>query len=291
MQKKFEVFEVGGALGGEAYLLITEEKTALIDSGFSFCAPQMIENINTRLKGRTLDYVLLTHSHYDHASGSAYCRAEWPDAEIIASAYAAKILAKGSARKIMREMNTSAAVAFGATDHVDLLDTLEVTTVVKDGDLIDLGSLIFEVIEAPGHTNCCIAFWCREERFLISCETMGVYAGENHVMPGYLVHYQTSIDFILKVRSMGPQILLISHYGIITQERCKTFIDDALRCNQKAMQTICSGHTLGLSEGTLIANYKRDFYTETIRRIQPEVAFDLNASYTIPMIIKECCEA
>ncbi|NTU88345.1 MAG: MBL fold metallo-hydrolase [Actinobacteria bacterium] len=289
VEKTFEIFEVGGALGGEAYLIVTSGKTALIDSGFSFSAPKMIENIKGILGDRDLDYVLLTHSHYDHASGSTYCKGAWPKVKIVASAYAAKVLAKDSARKTMRELNDSAASMAGVKSYVDRLDALNVDSVVQEGDVIDLGPVAFEVIEAPGHTRCCIAFWCEKEQFLISCETMGVYAGGHLVMPAYLVAYQDSVDFILRAKALKPRKLLVPHYDVLEGERCEAFIDDALVNAEKLKNDICLGHAKGKSDDELIANFKREFYNNVAKRVQPEAAFDLNASYAIPMVIRECC--
>ena len=42
----YEIFNVGAVRGSEAFLLINDNSTALIDSGFAFCADEMIENIN-----------------------------------------------------------------------------------------------------------------------------------------------------------------------------------------------------------------------------------------------------
>ena len=58
-----------GGRGGEALLVMGSERTALMDCGMAFCGRRMVKNLEEKLKesGReTLDYVLLSHSHYDH---------------------------------------------------------------------------------------------------------------------------------------------------------------------------------------------------------------------------------
>ena len=64
-----KVVNVGCVKGGEAFLLITEEKSAIYDAGFSFTAKAMVKRIKAELGNRSLDYILLSHSHYDHISG------------------------------------------------------------------------------------------------------------------------------------------------------------------------------------------------------------------------------
>ncbi len=62
----YEIIPVGSVPGGDGFLLVTPEKAALIDGSFAFTAPKMINTIKGILKDRPLDYVLLTHTHYDH---------------------------------------------------------------------------------------------------------------------------------------------------------------------------------------------------------------------------------
>ena len=52
-----KVVNVGCVPGGEAFLLITEEKAAVIDAGFAFTAKPMVKKIKAELGDRPLDYV------------------------------------------------------------------------------------------------------------------------------------------------------------------------------------------------------------------------------------------
>ena len=165
------IVTVGAMPGSVAFLLITDNKTALIDSGFSVCAEKRINNIKAELVDRSLVYILLTHTHYDHASGSAYCYNYWPNVKCVCGEYAAKIFSKISAINLMREMNDSAAQENGYTNYEDKLEHLRVDIAVKDGDEIKLGDYTLQVIDAPGHTRCSIAFYIPENKMLISSET------------------------------------------------------------------------------------------------------------------------
>lgn len=282
-----KILNVGAFMGSDAFLLITKGKTALIDTGFSFCAAEMIENIKKALKGRHLDYVLLTHSHYDHASGSAYCKSHFPGVQIVASAYTAKIFRKPSAISVMREMNESVAKDYGIASYEDRLDDLNVDIVVGEGDIIDLGSVRLKVIDAPGHTKCSIAFYVAEEKMLISCETMGVYAGEDLVAPCFLVGYEMSLDFIKRMHTLDIKKILVPHYGVMTGKQCSAFLKNALISNEALHDLIVEDHHKGKTITEIIEHYKAVFYNEEAKKIQPLQAFKLNASYLVPMVIKE----
>ena len=83
---------------GDAAFLIDDGKTAILyDSGFGFTGCAMADKIREYLGDRKLDFIFLTHSHYDHALGSAYILQKYPKAQVVASEYAAYIFSKPSA--------------------------------------------------------------------------------------------------------------------------------------------------------------------------------------------------
>ena len=94
------------ALPGDSAFLIDDGKTAImLDSGFAFTGFAVADKIKAVLGERDLDYIFLTHSHYDHALGSAYALRYWPNAKVVAGAYAAKIFAKPTAKAVMRDLD------------------------------------------------------------------------------------------------------------------------------------------------------------------------------------------
>ena len=64
-----DIVRVTAGFGGEALLVFGSEKTALYDCGMAYCHDQLLKNISAALQARgreRLDYVLLSHTHYDH---------------------------------------------------------------------------------------------------------------------------------------------------------------------------------------------------------------------------------
>ncbi|MDD3954532.1 MAG: MBL fold metallo-hydrolase [Lentisphaeria bacterium] len=283
----FTLTNVGAISGSDAFLLVTAGKTALLDSGFSFCAEQMLDNIARVLGERRLDYVLLTHSHYDHASGSVYCRKRWPEVQIAGSAHTARVLAKDSARTLMRQLNDSAAREQGVTHYEDLLAELRVDRIVSEGDEIDLGSMQLKVLELPGHTRCSIGFYAEKAKLLLGCETLGVLSDSRLIMPCCLVNYEDSLRAIERVAKLDIESLLLPHTGLLQGPACRQFLADARHWLEETRRRIREANAAGKSEADLIQMFKDLFYTELVRKNQPEKAFDLNASYIIPLLLKE----
>ena len=63
------------------------------------------------------DIIFCTHSHYDHASGTPYCREKWPEVKVYAAAYAKRVFERAGALKTIREMNDNAAAVYGRPEY------------------------------------------------------------------------------------------------------------------------------------------------------------------------------
>ena len=283
------VVNVGCVPGGEAFLLITEEKAAIFDAGFAFTAKPMVKKIKAELGDRPLDYILLSHSHYDHISGSSLMKKVWPEAKIVSAEHAAKVFEKPSAMKRISQMNRAAAFYFRKNPFFSNdLSRIHTDIVVKNGDMIDLGSVKLETIEAPGHTWDSLAFWCESERLAMICETMGVLAGNDSIMPACLVSYRTTMEFIDKLEELRPNRILYPHYGIVEgEDNCNMVIGWARRDNEACKNFIMDAYRGGKDVEEIKQMVKDRYYTDVIRKGQPEKAFDLNNKYMVPMIIKE----
>lgn len=283
----YTVTNVGPAVGGEAFLIVTPETSILCDSGFGFCGKQLVENIRKVLGDRRLDYILLSHSHYDHILGSPYCKREWPDAKIVSTEYASKVMEKESARATMKKLNAVAASIYKVKEYEDLTDDVKVDVFVKEGDILEAGEFRFTVHEYPGHTRDSIGFYDGNEKLLLSCESLGVYVGEDEMVPQYLVGYQVTLDSMDRALELDVQYMLLSHYDIIVGDRCRRLMLRAREMSVIGAQEVMDGFRSGLDEKQLIEVIKKRYFTPYARAIQPEAAFDLNAGYMIPMIIRE----
>ena len=283
----YTIASVGTMPGSDAFLLTTPTHAALIDTGFAFAAPAMLQVVADRLGDRPLDYVLLTHSHYDHASGSAYCRRRWPTAQVVASHYAAGILARESARAVIREMNTHAAREHGLAEYEDLLSELAVDRMVGEGDLVDMGDLQLRVLELPGHTRCSIGFYDASARLLLGCETLGVPSGPGLVMPCCLVDYGNTLCAIARVKGLAVEHLLLPHHGLISGTACQQFLADAEFWLRETRRRLRAARDQGKGEDEMLPLLKEWFYTDLARSYQPEKAFEMNARYTIALMLKD----
>ena len=158
---------------------------------------------------------------------------------------------------------------------------------VEDGETLDLDGLRAQVVALPGHTKCSVGYYFPAGRLLLASETLGVFAGENKVIPAFLVGYAMTLDAFERAMALEPARLLVPHRGVIEGEDCARFLRLARDWSVRCYDIIIENYRAGKSEDEIIEAMKAVFYTEDIRSIQPEAAFMLNARATVPMVIRE----
>ena len=88
--KELKITDVRVVPGDSGFLIDDGTTSILYDSGFAFTGYKLADNIKNALGKRELDYIFLTHSHYDHAAGSAYVKKVFPGAKVVAGAGSVK---------------------------------------------------------------------------------------------------------------------------------------------------------------------------------------------------------
>lgn len=283
-----KITDVRAVPGDSAFLIDNGETAILYDTGFAFTGYEVTKRIKTALKERQLDYIFLTHSHYDHALGSVYIKKHYKNVKIVASSYAEKIFSKPSARKVMRELDNKFATKNGINDYEDLIDELSVDIAVNEGDSINAGNLSFRVIGLPGHTRCSVGFYCEEEKLLLGSETIGVYNGKDDVVPSFLVGYKMTLESIEKVRKLDIDKILLPHYGLIDREKVALYLDKAKESAVSTAKDIAKMLKEGKTESDALKYVKDRFYHGYIKTIYPIDAMELNTSIMIELIKNEC---
>lgn len=125
---KIKVLPVG-ELGTNCYLLEDEQAkvAALIDPGDE--AERLLRVLKE--EGVTLEYILLTHGHYDHTTAVPELHAALPETKIY----------------------IHQADSFGAGGRLfPLASQVEELLLYDEGDTLQLGDITIEVLHTPGHS-------------------------------------------------------------------------------------------------------------------------------------------
>lgn len=275
-------------LKGDSAFLIDDGKTAILyDSGFAFTGFDVAENIRKELDGRSLDYIFLTHSHYDHAAGTPYILRCFRDAKVVAGEYAVKIFSKPTARALMRDLDNKFASKNGIVFYKDLIDELRVHIAVKDGDKVNAGDMAFTAINLPGHTRCSVGYYLESEKLLLSTESLGVYVGEGQVIPSYLVGYDLTLGSIRRVMELEVEKILVPHYGVLEKSEAEEYLnlayESAVTTAEEIVQILKSGGT----KEDAVNHFVQKFYKGKVKEIYPYDAMILNTTITVSLLEKE----
>ena len=226
------VIRVSAGAGGESILVWGDEKTALLDCGMAYSAKGLIHNIRVVLSqlseqtGRacTLDYILATHTHYDHIGGLSAVRLAWPEACVCAGAYAANVFSRPGAFALMKKMSLAAAKLYAGMDMLEMdFDAMQVDRIVREGDRIDLGGRSFLVFETPGHTNCSVSYALEPDRLFFINESMGCLIGDHQVISNVLKSYADAFASIEKCRAYDADALVVPHSGVVDQAHIEEY--------------------------------------------------------------------
>lgn len=273
---------------GDSGFLVDNGKTSILcDTGFAFTGTALAEKVKALLGGRSLDYIVLTHSHYDHSLGVPYVKKMYPNAVVVAGEYDREAFKKPHAIAAMRDLDRRFAHTCGVESYEDLIDELSVDMVVSDGDFFRLGDMDVQAINLPGHTKSCLGFLLEKEKILLSSETIGIFDGKETVMPIFLISYKQSRNSILKVQSLDLDGLLIPHYGLIDRETTRRYLDCALFFIDKTTIEIKERLENGVDKSEILQFIKERFYDGVFEKYYPIDAFRLNTSIMINVIEKE----
>lgn len=273
---------------GDSGFLIDDGTTAILyDSGFGFTGEQMADRIQKELGNRKLNYIFLTHSHYDHALGSVAVAKRYPDAKIVAGSYTKTIFQKTSAKSIMRELDQKAAAQWDSGNDTDMTDGLRVDLAVEDGDILDCGTMHFTVIALPGHTKCSVGFYLQEHELLLGTETLGVYIDDETYLPSYLVGYHMTIASLDRTITLKPKHILVPHYGVLSRDAAIRYLLTSKQIAEKTAQWIQSHLQQGLSQEAILELLEERQYLSHVAPVYPLDAFRLNTSIMIRLIGKE----
>jgi glyoxylase-like metal-dependent hydrolase (beta-lactamase superfamily II) len=175
------------------YLLKGEKKNALIDTGMTAYYPRLkalLKEVGLRTKD--INFVILTHSHFDHI-GATTCF--FDTATVAAHRLAAnKIEMQDEFVTMMKYCNVKCKPFYA-----DIW--------LEDGCVVDLGNHRLRVIHTPGHTSGCICLYEANERILFTGDTVFGGGTLSGIAPsGNISDYMSSLQKLssLKVDELYP---------------------------------------------------------------------------------------
>jgi len=186
--------------GCTSYLVVGDDSSVVIDTGF---ATENIQEYAQTLADKPVRWAANTHGHFDHTGGNGWFERAYMSAKAL---------------EIAKTPYPSKASLCYPLDYP--------VTIVGDGDRIDLGERVLDVIEIPAHAPSSIAFLDCKEHILFSGDEVATFV-------------------MLYWMQEEPQPTIEQHAQNM----------EKLLKHREAFDFICSGHGQGLEDASLVADY------------------------------------
>ncbi|MCH7812308.1 MAG: MBL fold metallo-hydrolase [Chloroflexi bacterium] len=242
------------------HLVIDGDEGALIDAGFS--DEQSISGRLEMLKpfaGLKLRYIVITHHHFDHASGANRLR-EATGARIVMHEDEAPLLARAATGELPADVETPPErkewrdgtlqfreeSAKGAPDET-----------VSDGDTLSIGGLTLRMVHTPGHTAGHISPFLEQGRVLFAGDNvLGV--GTTAIPPpphGDMAQY---VESLKKMQTLEADVMCCGHGPVVREpnRKLQELIDHRRERDEQILALVREG---------------RDTVKRIVRAVYPEL--------------------
>jgi glyoxylase-like metal-dependent hydrolase (beta-lactamase superfamily II) len=208
-----------------AHIIQHNGRAAFVDTGTNHSVPHLLAALNELgIERDSVDYVLLTHVHMDHAGGAGLLIQGLPNARVL-------IHPRGVAHMIDPSKLVAASQAVYGADEFRRLygDVLPVPqeriVTVPDSFRCDLGGRELELIHTPGHALHHYVIVDREHRAIFSGDSFGLsYRALDTPQGPFIVPTSSPSQFdpeqaissIDRMMSYAPESIYLMHFSRVT---------------------------------------------------------------------------
>ena len=217
--------------------LVTGERTALVETGPKTGVDHVFAGLDAAGID-SLDYIVVTHIHLDHAGAAGTLAAKFPSATVFVHEVGAPHLADPS------KLWSSASRIYG--DDMERLwggiDPIpaERIQVIEDGGKIDLGGRSLQAIETPGHAYHHHAFLDDATGIVFTGDALGVRLPDTGVVrpatPPPEFHLEKAIGSVRRIQEVRPTALWLTHFGSHEKGVNAGSVDDTCHASIESLQ-------------------------------------------------------
>ncbi len=197
-------------------------RAALVDTGNNDSLRHVLEAlVETGLSAESVDYVLLTHIHLDHAGGAGAFMQAFPNAKLVVHPRGARHMAEPS------KLFAGVSAVYGPERAKELYGELIPVPVERiieagDGHELDLGGRVIRVFDTPGHARHHVCYFDTKSRAFFTGDTFGLsyraldVGGKPSIFPT-----TTPVQFepeamhasIRRMEAEQPTAMYLTHYA------------------------------------------------------------------------------
>jgi len=258
------------------HYLVGEYQDMLIECGVTASANQFARQLSDA--GRYApDKLLVMHSHFDHVCGIPALKRHFPNAEVLSSPLAAKVLDNPKVvtgffdqdRQITKSLNID--VAGADIDQSPRPNRIAVDRTVSGGDRLVLkGGENLELIAAPGHSPCGLAAWFERDLVLFVSDALGFQISDDTIFPVFFHAYRPYIETIERLSKYPADVLAFPHERIWLGKDLKAVFSRALSAARNVRDEVVSEAAKGQDLSSLKQMLFDRFYRGNLRIYTPK---------------------
>jgi 2-aminobenzoylacetyl-CoA thioesterase len=218
-----------------SFLIAGENACALIEAGVSALVPQILKGFDSIGLFAPLKFLFAAHAHADHVAGLIMLKTLYPELILAGSKETARILEK---EKIIQNfgredlMYAKYMADEGFVEDVGpALSTgpVSMDREYEEGEVIDLGNVRIQLVDAPGHAPGNTAFWIQPDNVILISDSAGYAGSEDDILPLFFHHYKNAISSLEKIKSLEADHIGLGHNVIINgKDASAAFLDRAI---------------------------------------------------------------
>lgn len=181
-------------------VLVAGERPVLVDTGYGSDAAETAALLAAEgVPPERLALVVNTHHHSDHVGGNAGLQAR----------HGVPVAAHRWEGSLVRRRHPDVAAAEWLDQPIE---PYEVDRLLDDGDEIDAGGVVLEVVHTPGHTLGHVALFARRERVLVAGDAFhGRDVGWIDDFREGLGSVERSLESLDRLAALGPRLAFSGH--------------------------------------------------------------------------------
>ncbi len=218
------------------HMMVEDGRAAFFDTGTSLSLPRVLKVLEVKGLGpESVDYVVPTHVHLDHAGGAGAMMQRFPRARLV-------IHPRGERHMVDPGKLVAGTIAVYGEAKTRALygDVVPVpedrVLVAEEGFQLDLQGRILDFVDTPGHARHHFCIIDRRHRGIFSGDTLGIsYRVFDTARGPFLFPTTTPVQFepdalhhsIDRLMATDPKTIYLTHFGPV--EATPQLIDDLRR--------------------------------------------------------------
>jgi len=203
---------------GTAVLDLGDGNIALVDCGPANVFPALVDGLKRLgLDPNRVQHLLLTHIHLDHSGGAWRWQREFGTR--------VSVHPRGTAHLIDPQRLVASATRIYGDRMTELWGEINpipesAVYATSDGERLQLGSCLIEVLETPGHAQHHNAYYLPHENLIFAGDLAGVKIDAGPVLPPCPppdINIESWLSSLDRVEALQPNALWLTHFGEVRE--------------------------------------------------------------------------